>query len=179
MLAKILKILLAVTLAVTMIPEANSQAQPYRVCLAKALLKSEPGKKIEILDHDGNSISGRLEAIDLEKYTIIISRAVVKRGRLVPQSLTVSGKDISEIKFRKTGKFDTKYMVVGLGVGAGIGWIVGGLIGKSKESSLPLDFTALECSLWGIGIGAGTGLLLGAILPPLILTNYESIECGP
>ncbi|KPL19620.1 MAG: hypothetical protein AMJ92_02390 [candidate division Zixibacteria bacterium SM23_81] len=177
MLAKIFKILPTVVIALMVIPEANCQAQPYKVCLEKTLLKIEPGEKIKILDHDGNSISGRLVAINLDKSIVTMSQTVTRHGRFACQSLTVNGRDISEIKFLKTGKFDAKYIGIGFGAGGFVGMIVGGHIGQSKSSGAIADFSGLEGMVWGAGIGAGVGLLLGTILPPLIPAKYETIKC--
>jgi hypothetical protein len=156
---------------------AQSQAQPYKACLAKAFLKIEPGQKIEIIDHAGQSICEHLQKIDLEKPTITISQVMLQTERLKSPPLTVNSKDIAEIKYRK-GQKSKRPLMLGLCSGCALGMIVGIQISEEKKSTIPFTmFEGTEYIPISMAAGAGAGLLLGAIISALIPTECATIEC--
>jgi hypothetical protein len=158
--------ILSVLLAIYVVP---GQAQNESFCLSKASDVVNPGERVEIIDSQMRSWTGRLLSVDPLSDTITI----VEIGATRVERYTFASAQINGIKYWKPGRVRPSYCLGGLLVGMIIGHIVDReIIDPGTDKALfPEDFTS-----HGGFIGSLAGLTLGAVVS-LATSSPRIIGC--
>ena len=168
-------------------------AQDSLTCLDKASAKIKPEEKISLVWKDGQKVTGRLLAIDLDSSQVTIHKldeasrmnwariSSVKWGSVSDDTATFQASDLTRINHYVYGQLRPMPILggtlVGALVGGGVGYIIGDIadidLGFGSRSN---DNGAEEGFRKGLVFGSVTGLLAGTIFS-LVTPTTRKIEC--
>jgi hypothetical protein len=131
-----------------------------RNCMAEASARLAPGSSLVLVYRDGMALPARLVAADTVQRALHVTTGEGDSLR----ALSVTCRELSEIRYRAAGKVKAGWMVLGIVGGA----IIGGLVGNSTDPPDNGDFLDFGGGPTGAAVGAGVGFLLGTVIPASI-----------
>lgn len=148
-----------VTVLLILLAPAASQAAT-RNCMAEASARLAPGSRLVLVYRDGMVLPARLVAADTTRRALHVTTGEDDSLR----ALSVTCREISEIRYQAAGQVKVGWMLLGLVGGA----VVGGLVGNSVDPPDKGAFLDFGGGPAGAAVGAGVGFLLGTVIPATI-----------
>ncbi|HEX8476520.1 MAG TPA: hypothetical protein VF666_21160 [Pyrinomonadaceae bacterium] len=119
------------------------------------------GKELVVQLRDGTTAKGRVASVTETKLTLVRKK----------KNTEIDRADILRV-YRVGGRQMAKRALIGLGVGAGAGALIGGVAYKGETESGEAHLPALVFGLVGGGLGALTGLIAGSSKKRMLI--YEA-----